>query len=90
MCRILKLAVEEAANSSPSEPMVGTEHILMGFLVEGDNVPARVLLHDFEIDAQIVRQELMHDGAMSAASAPRRGESFRSKPCGAGGRRVWS
>lgn len=60
--RILKLAAKEAANCSPSEPMVGTEHILMGFLIEGDSVPARVLLHDFEIDAQIVRQELMHDG----------------------------
>ncbi len=60
---ILKLAAEEAEKATPqAEPLVGTEHILLGFLREGDSIPARVLLAS-DMDAERVRQRIVHDPA---------------------------
>ncbi len=58
---ILKLAGEEAEKMNPqAKAPVGTEHIFLGFLREGDSIPARVLIAS-EIDADLARQEILHD-----------------------------
>ena len=41
--KILKLAEEKAKELNPDNASISTEHILLGFLIEADSLPARVL-----------------------------------------------
>jgi hypothetical protein len=54
--RVLALAAKEAKALNHS--YVGTEHLLLGLLLEGDGVAARVLKH-FEVDIEKTRQEIL-------------------------------
>ncbi len=59
--KILKLAAKEAESVSPGKQLVGTEHLLLGILREGDSLSACVLLEEMEMDVELVRQEILHD-----------------------------
>ena len=54
--KVLALAIKEAKNLSHS--YVGTEHILLGILREGDGVAARVL-RNLKIDIEKTRSEIL-------------------------------
>lgn len=54
--RVLALAAKEAKNLNHS--YVGTEHLLLGLLREGDGIAARVL-KSLEVDLETVRQEIL-------------------------------
>ncbi|HOW67736.1 MAG TPA: ATP-dependent Clp protease ATP-binding subunit, partial [Verrucomicrobiota bacterium] len=56
--KVLALAQKEAKKLGHT--YVGTEHILLGLLVEGDGVAARVL-KDLEIDIEQARQEVLKE-----------------------------
>lgn len=55
--RVLKLAREQANKMDPSKDTVGTEHILLGFVLEGDSIPGRVL-QDCHLTVEEVRQQI--------------------------------
>ncbi len=84
--KVLALAAKEAKNLNHT--YVGTEHILLGLLREGDGVAARVL-RNLDVDIEQTRQEILkeldpnfanHDdmspagGEMSEGKADKRGE----------------
>ena len=52
---ILKLAGAETKALSTSKRIVGTEHVLLGFVQEADSLPARVL-QEYGITVEPVRQ----------------------------------
>src|ERR1700676_5091452 len=54
--KVLALAAKEAKNLNHT--YVGTEHILLGLLREGDGVAARVL-KDLDVDIEQTRQEIL-------------------------------
>ncbi|MBU8922734.1 MAG: ATP-dependent Clp protease ATP-binding subunit [Bacteroidales bacterium] len=66
--RVLELSVEEARLLGHN--YVGTEHLLLGLIREGEGVAARVLL-ELGVDRKRVREEIMkilHQGGGSSAS----------------------
>ncbi|MDD4932620.1 MAG: ATP-dependent Clp protease ATP-binding subunit [Methylacidiphilaceae bacterium] len=79
--KVLALAQKEAKGLNHS--YVGTEHILLGLLREGEGVAARVL-KNLEIDLERVRNEILKelDPNLSAAEG---GEEEGSEPAFAGG-----
>jgi ATP-dependent Clp protease ATP-binding subunit ClpC len=58
--RILKLAAEQADKMDPSKDAIGTEHILLGFVLEGNSIPARVL-QDCNLTVEKVRWQMRAD-----------------------------
>src|ERR1035441_6627004 len=56
--KALALAAQEAKNLNHT--YVGTEHILLGLLREGDGVAARVL-KDLDVDIEQTRQEILKE-----------------------------
>ena len=54
--KVLALAAKEARNLSHS--YIGTEHILLGLLREGDGVAARIL-RSLNVDLEKTRQEVL-------------------------------
>src|SRR2546427_6139352 len=56
--KVLALAVKEAA--ALNHTYVGTEHILLGLLREGDGVAARVL-KNLDVDIEQTRQEILKE-----------------------------
>lgn len=56
--RVLSLAAKEAA--ALNHTYVGTEHLLLGLLREGDAVAARVLQR-FDVDLERTRQEILKE-----------------------------
>ena len=56
--KVLALAGKEAR--ALNHTYVGTEHILLGLLLEGDGVAARVLKH-FKVDAEKTRQDILRE-----------------------------
>ena len=70
--KVLMLASKEAR--SLNHTYVGTEHILLGLLREGDGVAARVL-RNLEVDIEMTRQEILneldpHFNSSDAATIP--------------------
>jgi ATP-dependent Clp protease ATP-binding subunit ClpC len=64
--KVLALAAKEAKNLNHT--YVGTEHILLGLLREGDGVAARVL-KDLDVDIEQTRQEILKELDPNFASA---------------------
>jgi len=56
--KVLSLAAKEAKNLNHT--YVGTEHILLGLLREGDGVAAKVL-KNLEVDIELTRQEILRE-----------------------------
>jgi len=56
--KVLSLAAKEAKNLNHT--YVGTEHILLGLLREGDGVAARVL-KNLDVDVELTRQEILKE-----------------------------
>ena len=56
--KVLALAAKEA--KSLNHTYVGTEHILLGLLGEGDGVAARVL-KNLAIDTKVTRQSILRE-----------------------------
>src|SRR5438067_2170540 len=56
--KVLALAVKEAA--ALNHTYVGTEHLLLGLLREGDGVAARVL-KNLDVDIEATRQEILKE-----------------------------
>ena len=82
--KVLRLAANEA--KSLNHTYVGTEHILLGLLREGDGVAARVLKH-LEVDIEPVRQEILKEldpnftgPTESSATSEPTGEASKPKP----------
>ena len=71
--RVLELAVEEAR--SLGHNYVGTEHLLLGLIREGEGVAAKVLL-ELGVDRKRVREETLKllGGTPSSSSTPEREE----------------
>ncbi len=55
--KVLEHAVEEARNLSHN--YIGTEHLLLGLLREGDGLAAKVLVADFGLKIENVRHEVL-------------------------------
>ncbi|MBN1164941.1 MAG: ATP-dependent Clp protease ATP-binding subunit [Candidatus Krumholzibacteriota bacterium] len=74
--RVLELSVEEARLLGHS--YVGTEHLLLGLIREGEGVAARVLL-ELGVDRKRVREEIMkilhQGGGITGPSKTRKGKS---------------
>lgn len=77
--KVLALAGKEAKSLNHS--YVGTEHILLGLLREGDGVAARVL-KSLEVDIGRCRDEILAELDPNFSGAPGEGEAH---PAGAGG-----
>ncbi len=75
--KVLKLAAKEARTLNHT--YVGTEHLLLGLLREGDSIAARVLAH-FHVDCEQTRKDILNelnpnyspnpDGAKAIATSP--------------------
>ena len=77
--RVLELSIEEARMLGHN--YVGTEHLLLGLIREGEGVAARVLL-ELGVDRKRVREEIMkliHQGGSSAGGSDRAGKKARSE-----------
>lgn len=70
--KVLALAQKEA--KALNHTYVGTEHILLGLLREGDGVGARVLLH-LEVDIEKIRQEILNELDPNFQASPQYTES---------------
>src|SRR5438552_1220049 len=68
--KVLALAAKEAKNLNHT--YVGTEHILLGLLREGDGVAARVL-KNLDVDIEQTRQEILKELDPNFASAEESG-----------------
>ncbi len=83
--KVLALAAKEA--KALNHTYVGTEHILLGLLREGDGVAARVL-KNLDVDIELTRQEILKElDPNFAAQEEQSGipqESSGEKPPGAG------
>ena len=77
--RVLELAVEEAR--SLGHNYVGTEHLLLGLIREGEGVAAKVLL-ELGVDRKRVREETLKllGGTPSSGQAAERGEERAETP----------
>src|SRR5438552_4264302 len=77
--RVLELAVEEAR--SLGHNYVGTEHLLLGLIREGEGVAAKVLL-ELGVDRKRVREETLKllGGTPSSAGSAERGEERAETP----------
>ncbi len=64
--RVMELAGAEARNMS--SPTIGTEHILLGIIREGDGVAYRILSH-FAKDVDTIRWRIIAGGEEAAATA---------------------
>jgi len=80
--KVLALAAKEA--KSLSHTYVGTEHILLGLLREGDGVAARVL-KNLDVDIEQTRQEILKelDPNFAAQEEPQQGGEPPEKPAAA-------
>ncbi|MCW5553307.1 MAG: ATP-dependent Clp protease ATP-binding subunit [Verrucomicrobiae bacterium] len=80
--KVLALASKEA--KALNHTYVGTEHILLGLLREGDGVAARVL-KNLDVDIELTRQEILKelDPNFAAQEEPASGETS-DKPSGPG------
>src|ERR1700690_2267016 len=76
--KVLALAQKEAKNLNHT--YVGTEHILLGLLREGDGVAARVL-KNLDVDIEQTRQEILKelDPNFAASDEPQAGEPAAEK-----------
>jgi ATP-dependent Clp protease ATP-binding subunit ClpC len=74
--RVLELAVEEARLLSHN--YVGTEHLLLGLIREGEGVAARVLL-ELGVDRKRVREEIMKSLARSGGAPGGRQRGGKAK-----------
>jgi len=74
--KVLALAAKEA--SALNHTYVGTEHILLGLLLEGDGVAARVL-KDLGVDIEKTRMEILRELDPNFSSAANTGETPTSK-----------
>ena len=77
--KVLALAGKEA--KALNHTYVGTEHILLGLLREGDGVAARVL-KKLEVDIEQTRQEILKE--LDPNFTPRK-EEERAEAAGGGG-----
>ena len=79
--KVLALAGKEARALNHS--YVGTEHILLGLLREGEGVAARVL-KSLDVDIERTRQEILKelDPNFTPQDSDEEGESFASEPSG--------
>jgi len=77
--RVLELAVEEAR--SLGHNYVGTEHLLLGLIREGEGVAAKVLL-ELGVDRKRVREETLKllGGTPSSTQSAERGEERAETP----------
>jgi len=77
--RVLELAVEEAR--SLGHNYVGTEHLLLGLIREGEGVAAKVLL-ELGVDRKRVREETLKllGGTPSSSASAERGEERAETP----------
>ncbi len=77
--RVLELAVEEAR--SLGHNYVGTEHLLLGLIREGEGVAAKVLL-ELGVDRKRVREETLKllGGTPSSSATTERGEERAETP----------
>ncbi|GBL30241.1 ATP-dependent Clp protease ATP-binding subunit ClpC1 [Opitutia bacterium] len=75
--KVMAHAVTEAR--SLGHAYVGTEHILLGLLKEGEGVAARVLL-SLNVDLERCRKEILADIDPSAAAAEGEGKPVRTPP----------
>jgi ATP-dependent Clp protease ATP-binding subunit ClpC len=77
--KVLALAAKEA--KALNHTYVGTEHILLGLLREGDGVAARVL-KNLDVDIEQTRQEILKelDPNFAAADEPQAGAGGASEP----------
>jgi ATP-dependent Clp protease ATP-binding subunit ClpC len=77
--RVLELAVEEAR--SLGHNYVGTEHLLLGLIREGEGVAAKVLL-ELGVDRKRVREETLKllGGTPSPSASAERGEERAETP----------
>jgi ATP-dependent Clp protease ATP-binding subunit ClpC len=80
--KVLALAGKEAKALNHS--YVGTEHILLGLLREGDGVAARVL-KTLEVDIERTRNEVLKELDPNFASGEQEGEETESSSGGGGG-----
>lgn len=81
--KVLALAGKEAKSLNHS--YVGTEHILLGLLREGDGVAARVL-KSLDVDIERCRDEILSElDPNFAGEGSQGGEAGGQKPAGAGG-----
>jgi len=80
--KVLALASKEAKALNHS--YVGTEHILLGLLREGDGVAARVL-KTLEVDIERTRNEVLKELDPNFASGEAEGEEGESSAQGGGG-----
>ncbi|MFH0801402.1 MAG: ATP-dependent Clp protease ATP-binding subunit [bacterium] len=67
--RVIELAFEEAKTLNHN--YIGTEHLLLGLVREGEGVAARVL-SNLEVDPQKVRSEIVQFLGLEAASTPQK------------------
>jgi hypothetical protein len=77
--KVLSLASKEA--KALTHTYVGTEHILLGLLREGDGVAARVL-RNLDVDIERVRREILKelDPNFQAAEPPSKAEGEEQQP----------
>ncbi len=83
--KVIELAVEEARNLNHS--YVGTEHLLLGLLREGEGVGARIL-KNLDVDIEEVRAEILKEleaGQTPGSAEPGSAEEKPSMPGGAPG-----
>jgi ATP-dependent Clp protease ATP-binding subunit ClpC len=80
--KVLELALREAL--ALGHNYIGTEHVLLGLMREGDGVAVRILL-DFNVDAEKVRNEVIRMlGGPSAVGPPVAIHRLQRRP------RVWA
>jgi ATP-dependent Clp protease ATP-binding subunit ClpC len=65
--KVLELSLREAVSLGHS--YIGTEHILLGLVREGEGVAARILV-DFDADARTIRSEILHVFGGAAGGEP--------------------
>lgn len=74
--KVLELALREAL--SLGHNYIGTEHVLLGLLREGDNIALGILRDDFSLSADKIREEVMR--MLSGPKAPILGRDKESRP----------
>ncbi len=80
--KVLSLASKEAKNLNHT--YVGTEHILLGLLREGDGVAAKVL-KGLDIDIELARQEILKELDPNFSGGEEGGEEAEPAAAGGGG-----
>jgi ATP-dependent Clp protease ATP-binding subunit ClpC len=73
----LELAVQEA--TALGHNYVGTEHILLGLSRLNEGVAARILLQEYQADAEAIRTRVIEFLGGKQATAPQPPPSFRSE-----------